>query len=223
MSLRKGVVRSVYKECLTKSRRALGGSWLHIMRFVRSRSIALLASQLIWLPESSIASTDARSGGKARRIFKKIVFLGPFCYYDATMGETHGKGLLMHDRLIKQLVLCCVSVQQHTGSIQQLFVGSRVSNLKPLSDRHRMRPRLTLNIHLSLDCHNHHLKFLGNLANVTPIMLSRVTSSLSRSRLQPSVPSGRLGSTIYLCTEQEQHLLVQAGHIGTQCCHHFSC
>ena len=39
---------------------------------------------------------------------------------------------------------------------------------------------------------------LGDLASVTPIMLSLVTSSLRRSSLQPSVPLGRMGTTMYL-------------------------
>ncbi len=36
------------------------------------------------------------------------------------------------------------------------------------------------------------------MASVTPIMQSLVTSSLRRSSLQPSVPSGRIGTTMYL-------------------------
>ena len=35
----------------------------------------------------------------------------------------------------------------------------------------------------------------GGFGNPVPIMLSRVTSSASSSSLQPSVPSGRIGST----------------------------
>lgn len=67
----------------------------------------------------------------------------------------------------------------------------------------------------------------GLSAVATPIMLSRVTSLISCSSLQPSVPAGRAGITMYLCdsssTQQQQQTACQFCSCTTGRCCSCSC
>src|SRR5665213_1879795 len=55
----------------------------------------------------------------------------------------------------------------------------------------------------------------GRLASPVPIMLSRVTSVASRSSLQPSVPAGRIGTTMkrVSAVESQMRIWVSAGKV----------
>jgi hypothetical protein len=52
----------------------------------------------------------------------------------------------------------------------------------------------------------------GLSAGATPIMLSRVTSLSSCSSVQPSVPTGRAGMTMYLRSNSSTHCITQQAH-----------